>query len=301
MLSVLPVAVARVLLLVCCFGYSQIALAQTSAGPGFMIYDMQSEAQLTLEDMVEQLVSADVVFFGETHNDSVAHALQDSLYGLMLRRYGEVSLSLEMFETDVQHVVDEYLEGFIDFEKLRVDGRAWGNYETDYHPLVERARGSGQRVVAANAPHRYVRLVGRRGAEALTGLPEQSRTFLPKKPYAFVDTAYQNRFLRLMGEMAGHGLGTAMSPLFAAQQLWDATMAQSIYTAYRASRRRRTKVLHINGSFHSDYRQGTVSQLQRLNRRLDLVTISAVRMERLDEVDWSQHVGLADFVILTVY
>jgi hypothetical protein len=60
-------------------------------------------------------------------------------------------LSLEMFETDVQPVVDEYLAGAIRDADLLKDARAWPNYRPDYEPLVLFARdrwvegGSGAR------------------------------------------------------------------------------------------------------------------------------------------------------------
>jgi hypothetical protein len=69
-------------------------------------------------------------------------------------------LSLEMFETDVQPVLSEYVAGMIPLSDLMKDGRPWSNYMHDYHHLVEVCKQLQLPVVAANAPRRYVSLAG---------------------------------------------------------------------------------------------------------------------------------------------
>lgn len=49
------------------------------------------------------------------------------------------------------------------------DGRAWPNFKSDYLPMVDAAAASGAKIIAANAPRRYVSLVGRHGLSALPG------------------------------------------------------------------------------------------------------------------------------------
>lgn len=47
------------------------------------------------------------------------------------------------------------------------DGRAWPNFKRDYLPMVDNAAAAGCSIVAANAPRRYVSLVGRHGLSSL--------------------------------------------------------------------------------------------------------------------------------------
>ena len=294
-----------------------LAQAPPPAPSDYVIYDTQRREVVDLAEMAARLDDADVVFFGETHDDGLAHALEDSTYALLLGRRGDVTLSLEMFETDVQPVVDEYLAGLIDEERLGTDARVWANHREAYQPMVARARAAGQDVIAANAPQRYVRLVGRRGPDALDALPEASRRYLPPYPFRYVDTAYRARFFGLMGGMAGHGAGggelpaghppigeaAGLSPFFAAQLLWDATMAHNIA---QAKPRRSPPVYHVTGSFHADYRQGTVSQLRSLRPRLRTRVISVVAPDErpLDgrspasQADWRTLGERADFVVV---
>uniref|UniRef100_A0A383VZU2 Haem-binding uptake Tiki superfamily ChaN domain-containing protein n=1 Tax=Tetradesmus obliquus TaxID=3088 RepID=A0A383VZU2_TETOB len=138
-------------------------------------------------------------------------------------------LGLEMFERDVQPVLDEYLAGSISLADLMRDGRPWPNYRRDYQPLVDFCKGLAAlhnntaaaaaaaaaaagvqggsyssasdtsaptpadsssssrncvRVIAANAPRRYVSLAGRAGRQALLQLPPAAQQFLAPLPYA---------------------------------------------------------------------------------------------------------------------
>ncbi|CAK0894979.1 unnamed protein product, partial [Prorocentrum cordatum] len=98
------------------------------------------------------------------HDDVVAHRLQLQVLQRCLaacRASGRrLVLSLEMFESDVQRVLDEYvLQRAIREQDMTQDSRPWPNYARDYRPLVELCREHGVRVIAANAPRRYVSLV----------------------------------------------------------------------------------------------------------------------------------------------
>ncbi|MDZ7775007.1 MAG: ChaN family lipoprotein [Bacteroidales bacterium] len=81
--------------------------------------------------MLRKIADADVVFFGELHNNPVAHWLQlEVTRDLYQEKNGNLVLGAEMFEADNQLIIDEYLEGTIrqkDFEK---EARLWSNYGT---------------------------------------------------------------------------------------------------------------------------------------------------------------------------
>src|SRR5690606_38152495 len=120
---------------------------------------------------------AEVVFFGEEHNDSIAHILEYDLLKAMNERYEGVALSMEMFVSDDQLVLDEYLAGIITERNLMKDAVLWGNYH-DYHPLVEYAKAHGIPVLAANAPSRYTNRVTREGLASLRTLNKYARSLL---------------------------------------------------------------------------------------------------------------------------
>ena len=97
---------------------------------------------------------------------------------------------------------------------------------------------------------------------------------------------------------AGIRAPEALSPFFAAQLLWDATMAASVAAAHDALDTRAGKVFHLAGRFHVDYRQGTVAQLGARERRVDSATIIVVEVDDLKSVDWAAHADRADFLIV---
>ncbi|MEM8560352.1 MAG: ChaN family lipoprotein [Bacteroidota bacterium] len=168
-----------------------------------------------LDALIAAMAEVDVVFLGEQHNDPVAHALQLDLLRAATQATAadsarSVTLSLEMFEQDVQLVLDEYLAGLIRERDFLASARPWSNYDTDYRPLVEHAREQGWPVIAANAPARYVRLVSQQGVEGLAALPDGAQAFLPDS-IASASDALASKFMATMMEMMGHGGGSGDS------------------------------------------------------------------------------------------
>jgi uncharacterized iron-regulated protein len=86
------------------------------------------------------MADADVLFFGEEHNDSAGHYLENKIFRALHAQYADkVVLSMEMFETDGQLVLNEYLGGTIDETRFSRDIRLWSNYK-DYRPMIEYAK-----------------------------------------------------------------------------------------------------------------------------------------------------------------
>lgn len=261
----------------------------------FRIYDMQHDGdEISLTELADHLGSTEVLFFGEEHNDTIGHVLELKIFKLLSERYrSKLSLSMEMFETDCQVVLDDYLGGFINEEKLIKEGRTWNNYN-DYKPLVEFAKENRIPVIAANAPRRYVSLMSKRGPKSLDSLSNGSKKYLAKLPIFIPTGKYQQKFVDLMG-----GADNLHSPnMFASQCLWDATMAGSILDAHK-EQKKGGLVYHLCGRFHSDEYLGTVRQLYRKDKNLVISTISCFPATDYDQPSLDQYKGLADFVILT--
>ncbi|MEL6191912.1 MAG: ChaN family lipoprotein [Bacteroidota bacterium] len=274
------------------FLHMMLMQAQTDYG-SYKIYSTASQKEISLEEMVADVADVDVLFFGEEHNDSLGHALQDQIYQALLESYGTVTLSLEMFETDCQLIMDEYLAGFIRESKLKKEARAWKNYDDDYRPMVERAKELKQAVIAANAPGRYASMVSGKGLGELNKLSPAAKEYLPSLPIYTDDKPYYQRFKKSMEEV-GHSLEN--DNFFHAQCLWDATMANSIYTHWK--KHKKEKIFHLNGRFHTDYKQGTVHQLSRLSGKVQMKNISCFPADDMQNPDWSEYADLGDYVII---
>jgi uncharacterized iron-regulated protein len=159
---------------------------------------------------------------GESHDDAVGHGVEAQLLVRAAQRFGRmgdgdveadrpVILSLEMFERDVQYILDEYRDGLITEDQFLENTRPWDNYQTDYRPMVEFAVAHGLPVVAANAPRRYVNRVTRLGPESLEELSDEARRYLPPLPYPGPSEAYRKQWDRVMAEMMEEAMAAADS------------------------------------------------------------------------------------------
>ena len=259
----------------------------------YRIYDTQSKKEISIFELITSLQETDVLFFGEEHNDSVAHALQFEVFKAMAERYGEVALSLEMLVSDDQLVLDEYLEGLTTEINFSKDAVLWNNY-ADYRPLVVYAKEHELRVLAANAPSRYTNRVTRNGLESLDALSKPAKALLAPLPIDTLTGPYYEKFLGIMG---GHNAGMGNLKIYQSQNLWDATMAYRI--GKLARRMRGTKILHLNGRFHSDEKLGTVAQLNHYAPKLQVRNISCFSDERFSEPNWEVFHDLGDYIIIT--
>jgi len=253
---------------------------------------------VTLADIVKAAGGADAIFFGELHDDAVGHAIQAEAFRRIVAEYSagrKVTLSLEMFERDVQIVVNEYLNGQISEAQFLASSRPWGNYKTDYRPLVELAKEKRLEVVAANAPRRYVNMVSRGGRDTLNGLTKQARSWLPPLPYAEASEAYSKKFKALMGPSPEAQMG--IDKILSSQSLWDASMAYGVAEALK--KKKGGLVMHLNGGFHTESRLGTVEHLLKYRKKARIIVVTMRTEENFKSFDKAKHTDLGDYVILT--
>lgn len=295
----------KFLLLICLFSFGAFA-QEGLTEKNYRIYDTRLGKEVKLADIVESMTQNDVLIFGEEHNDSVTHFLQHKLFSLLFARFGtEVVLSMEMFDRDVQPVMNEYLQGFIREKNFKKDARSWSNYK-DYRPMVEFAKENKLAVVCANAPSRYTNMAGRLGQESLQKLPKETQQWFAPLPY---DTASGAYYEKLTG-LSLHAPATADTAkkklpamnmgnfnLVVAQSLWDATMAYSIASNWKANKKK--KIFQVNGKFHSDERFAIVTQLSKYAPKAKVIVISSASDEKFPDIQWSDYQKEGDFVIIT--
>jgi uncharacterized iron-regulated protein len=261
----------------------------------YRIYDKQGNPA-TLAQILETVGKNDVVFLGEMHDDSVGHALQFEIFKAAVEKYSpnrKITLSLEMFERDVQMVVNEYLAGLISENHFMLSSRPWGNYKTDYRPLVELAKEKKFPVIAANAPRRYVNMVSRGGRERLNLLSDEAKKFLPPLPYAPASEAYSKKFKALMGGAPEASMG--LNNILDSQSLWDAGMAYNVSQAMVEN----GLIVHLNGTFHTENRLGTVEHLLKYKPDAKVLVVTMRYENDFTNFDKTKHTDLGDFVILT--
>jgi uncharacterized iron-regulated protein len=272
---------------------------------GFRIVALDGRRELTWEQMIERLARADVVFFGEQHDDPETHRAEAAVLESLGRIDRPLVLSLEMFERDGQGPLDEFLAGRLSESDFLARSRPWPRYATDYRPLVELAKARGWPVIASNIPRPMASAVGRKGLVGLDTLSPAERLHAAREIVCPKDD-YHARF---MEQMQGHGAGappgagdtlpTAMAERFyLAQCVKDETMAESIVEARRRAPRNAI-VVHVNGAFHSDYGQGTVDRVLRREPGWKVALVTAIPSPDPGSVPIAPLSGRADVVVLT--
>lgn len=288
-------------------GFAQPAPGDTTVPvfdpTAFRVYD-SSGAVISLDAIVDRAMKAGVLMIGETHDDPTAHALELELLKRVTERAEarrdlvNIVLSMEMFERDVQSILDEYLSGIITESQMTAAARPWPRYKTDYRPSVEYARAHNLPVIAANAPRRYVNRASRLGRASLDILSSEAKRWLAPIPYPQPSAEYRARFLATMGGMHGEGASadSMMARLLDAQSLWDATMAWSMAEAMRAQPS--SMIVHMVGAFHIERWGGTVAQLQGYRPGVKVFTVVIRPDTALAPLAAELH-GLGDAVIVT--
>lgn len=253
-----------------------------------MPYLMKKGLLYEVKHALDILMDYNVIFVGEEHGDPVSHRAELTLLKGLAKRDPNLVLALEMFERDVQEILNTYLKGELSEKKFLSLSRPWPNYREDYRPLIEFAKKKGLSVIAANIPRRAATAVSM--ADRIS--PEvmgEDRIYLPKAIH-LKSKPYYKRFVSSVEEMP---LFTPMkrmkvSGLFKAQVLKDAVMAASLEPFLNH------RILFCCGHFHSDYHLGIPYQLQKNHPKLSIAVIAmASSVEKIPMGDRSK---VADFI-----
>ncbi|MEQ9440079.1 MAG: ChaN family lipoprotein [Cyclobacteriaceae bacterium] len=261
--------------------------------PAYRVFN-QAGQSVAYNSMIQELAEADVVLFGELHNDALVHWLELQVAQDLYNQDSNLVLGFEMLETDNQLLVDEYLAGTIEERHFTQEAKLWDNYATDYQPLLTLAQEKNIPVVATNIPRRYASLVSREGISQLDSLSDEAKKWIAPLPIQ-IDMelpGYQN-MLSMMGGMQGHG-NMSGENMVQAQAIKDATMAHFIQHKLPEG----SSFLHFNGSYHSDNFEGIGWYLKQQQPELTIKTISCIELPSLDSLSEDAK-GLADFVIVT--
>lgn len=262
--------------------------AFTSDKPAYQIFSKDGK-KVNYEKMLKAAQKADIVFFGELHNNPISHWLQFELTKDFYAVKGKnLLLGAEMFEADNQLLIDEYFKGDIKQANFEKEVRLWNNYKTDYKPLLEFAKDSGLRFVATNVPRRYAALVNSKGFDALDSLSVMAKTYFAKLPIQYDgELSGYKSMLDMMKDSPHLNENTPK-----AQAIKDATMAQFILENWSDGK----LFLHFNGSYHSDDFQGIVWYLLQANPALKIVTITSVEQKEVEHLE-ETYQNKADFIL----
>jgi len=239
---------------------------------------------------LKNLERADIVLFGELHNDVIGHHVEMEILKHLHQRHGEdLIIGCEMFEADDQLKMNEFIQGLIPEKTFEDQVRLWKNYESDYKPMVQYAAEHKIPTIATNIPRRYASMVYKGGFEALDSLAQEAYTLMAPLPIAF-DTTVECYNNLLASKMPGHG-----SPNLAkAQAMKDATMAHFILENWEEGKH----FYHFNGAYHSNNFEGIVWYLKKAKPNLSIQVVSMIEVDSLQPVPMDK-LNMGSYILMT--
>lgn len=265
--------------------FFSILNAAAQDGKAYQIFNAKGK-KVSYKKMVKKLAKSDVVFFGELHNNAMAHWLELQVTKDLAKKR-ELVLGAEMLEADNQEALNLYLQNQINSKGLDSTARLWPNYNTDYKPLVDFAKRHIIPFIATNVPRRNARIIYHKGFKGLDSLSETEKKWIAPLPIKYDKNL--PGYVKMMEMMGGHG----GENLPKAQAIKDATMAYFIGKNVQKGK----LFLHYNGSYHSNNHEGIVWYLKKSHPKLKIATITVVEQDQVKKLK-EENKNIADFIIV---
>ena len=256
----------------------------------YRIFDAQGK-EVSYEKMIKTVSATDVVFFGEIHNCVISHWMELKVLEALTENNKKLKVGMEMLEADNQLIIEEYTSSLISSDRFEEECRLWPNHSTDYEPLVYYAKRHHLPLIATNVPRRYASVVKEKGLAFLDSLSAEAKRYLPKLPIKYVENKNAQEGFALMG-LLGKAKETKPQLMAQAQAIKDATMGWFIAQNLKKGE----QMIHFNGTYHSDARNGIIPYLLEYRPKTTISTIRAVRQKEIDKIE-KDYLGLADFYI----
>lgn len=236
-----------------------------SANLPYRILQARGGAEVSEADLYSKLGAARAVCIGESHSNPHHHWAQlhviDKASAATQGAYG---VGMEMFQHPFQGVLDDFGAGRIgDEELLSRSGwkERWGyDYEL-YRPIVHLGRDRGMSIVALNAAKELTKALSKKGIDGLT---EDERAALPE--LNLEDASHRAWFDAVMeghphGKKGDEAAAKQMADrIYAAQVLWDETMADKAAAWLKAGQGRRLFIIAGNGHCHDSAIVGRIKR-----------------------------------------
>ncbi len=261
--------------------------------PAYQLYDNKGELA-GYDAAIKDLADSDIVFFGEYHTNPIAHWLQLEMAKSFFEIKGDkLFFGAEMFENGNQLVLDEYLADFYPEKKMIPEmTQLWGNYKTDYKPLVEFAKKNNLRFIASNIPRRYAAMINADGIEALKKLSPEALAMIGPDLEKYFDPTVK-AYAEMASQMGGH-VPPNMLNIQTAQAAKDATMAHFSLQNFNKG----DFYFHFNGSYHSNNNQGIIWWINKVHPGLKIKSVATVTNKEWNELTEEEKSTIANYIIV---
>lgn len=226
----------------------------------FYVVRSDNQASLDQHEFFDELATHDVVCVAEHHDNPHHHWVQLYVIQELARRSKisgrEFGVGFEMFEAPYQETLSRYAAGKIDTDQLLEETNyetRWGYPFQYYEPQITHAVDQGSALVALNARREQVRDVAHGGFTALS-----DRELRVLGGYDLDNAEHRRQFDHLM---QGHPKTGSLDQMYAAQVLWDESMAQNA-SAWLSERFPARQLVILAGMAHC-HQSAIPSRIQR--------------------------------------
>lgn len=265
MQSIIKAFLINILLGLNVFVFVNPALAQSILLPG-----AAPQVELTKEQVLMRIVDqansnpGAILILGEEHNNPQhAQHQMEIIHGL--QHLGlKVHVGMEFVDFTQQQSLEQYRRHEISetnfLQQIAWTGFDFANYREQILAPQEQL---SEHCYGINSPRSLTSKVSKKGLESLT---TEDRKLLPPQ-FTLGRSSYKERFSEVMG---GHIPPEKLDRYFAAQSIWDDTMAyqsllaysQQLSSASSLARTEKTIFVIVVGEFHVQYGGGLPDRLQ---------------------------------------
>lgn len=215
-------------------------------------------------ELWNRITDAEVIYVGETHSSRKDHAYELELIRGMIRRHIQFAVGWEMFDRTQQSDLDRFNEGRLSLAELFTRtgfDKSWATYSPLYAKILEITAHAKIPNLGLNAPIALAHKVAL--GELLS--PDEKKQI----PMEFrIPTGAYQHFVGLLGEHPGMNAGD-LPRFFAAQNVWDQTMARTILEFQKKNPG--TKLVVLTGRGHVQHGFGVPNYVRQKSAAKQLV------------------------------
>lgn len=256
------------------------------------VIDTETGKILSLDQLVDKLLPAAVIYIGEVHTSIDDHKIQLAILKKLQERNQCLVIGMEMFPRSDQPVLDRYTRGELTEEQFLAEShwdKVWGFPYQLYKGIIDFALEEHLRVIGLNAPSDVVREIAHKG---LGSLSPEARS-LVARDFHLDDPINRTRILK---EYEAHGKESIrdFQSFYEAQMAWEETMAETIANVLKELDRN-CKIVVIAGKGHMTAQLG-IPYLANLRVPHEFRTVAPVPLDYPCSACDPQ---LANYVVLT--
>jgi uncharacterized iron-regulated protein len=215
------------------------------------IFNTNTNAESSFDDMINELKQKRIVMIGETHTNQLHHDIQFEVVKGLVESGKPIVFALEMYNPDQDEALAAWSSGKTDANTFLEQTdflTTWSHNYRYYKAIFDYAREKNLPIYGANVDRKYATKIGRGGLSSLT---EEDKKVLPE-----IDIS--NTEHKFLIKVLMQGMDATMPEMFQnmypAQSLWDCAMGEGAIAA--AKKHPEATVIVLAGSGHVVYNLG---------------------------------------------